>query len=334
MSKKNAVNYSNVTSETPMTVGDYTEIVQMKFNVPNVLEGNLMDAHFLHYSPMARKVREVFLQEGFRFEILSDPAQMNYFWMGGLFTLVYMYDRQTVYYHRNSDAVEKLLQEFPHLRSSPLELVVNNMETPGNKILHESLHFINFKEFLGARLARYRADMTASELQSWILDYLAIESVVLTVEFLASIVPPSQIGTFARISSCNFVAHYPEDYETVLAFGVKKNGARMTAELMYLGYLAANLHPTAKECPPDVLEFFLDRCADAELVRRITTRTFQLNVNFRTVANPVHFLSLGFEGDYLKVLAEMDWKTVLMSPQVYRVFEFNFDLFLKETLVV
>jgi hypothetical protein len=92
-----------------VTVGDYVDIVNLKFDVANQLDGNLMDPHFLNCSPIARRVRQAYLDQGFSFKMLQDPTEMNYFWMCGMYSLVYMYKRKIVCYHKNDDSVSKLV---------------------------------------------------------------------------------------------------------------------------------------------------------------------------------------------------------------------------------
>lgn len=115
-----------------MTVGEYLDMVQMQFDVPNVLSGNVLDAHFLYYSPIARKIRDAVLKEGFQFKQLQSQDEINFFSTSGVFVLNYMYERRTVFYHKNDDAMANLVRMYPQFKNSPMQTVGAVMDIPAS----------------------------------------------------------------------------------------------------------------------------------------------------------------------------------------------------------
>lgn len=317
-----------------MTVGEYLDMVQMQMNVSNTLPGNLLDAHFLYYSPIAKKIRETVLKEGFQFKQLRDPDEMNFFWMSGVFVLNYMYERRTIFYHKNDEAMANLVRLYPQFRNSPMQTVGVVMDIPGNKTVHEGLHMLNFKKFFGEKLPGFTSDQTLQQQGETMMKYLVIESVVLTVEFLSSLVPNIPVSRIAAMMGCNHAAHYPEDFSTLLGLGAKSHGAHVTFEILFYSYLGANLYPNEERPPQALFEKLVAQYRDAELVRKVLEIAFRLSVRFRATSNPLYFASMGFEGDYNSVASTLDWDWVAGHELTREVMRYNYDEFLKDTFFV
>jgi hypothetical protein len=209
------------------------------------------------------------------------------------------------------------------------------METPGNKILHESLHFINFKKFFGENLPEYDEHQSVNDKKIWVLKYLAIEAAVLAVEFLASVVPNNITSALAAKISCNTAAQYPHDYTTVLEQGLQKQGAYATARILYDCYLAANMNVHDINNPPaDFLNRLSAKYGDKDFVESIAKLTFSLNINFRSITNPLHFMCLKHGGDFLALIDGMSIFETNHNDLITQIFDFNYHLILKDVFTI
>lgn len=307
-----------------ITCADFLEMARLRFNVENSLPDNLFDSHFLNCSPIARNVRKKFLEAGFEFKLLSSRTEINQFNMTGFFTLPLMYKRHAIFYHQNLEALELLIQEYPHFAKHPLNMIVPRIEHSGNKIMHESIHFLNFKEYFGISYYDFSKDFTYLETVRWLLTHLSIESSVLAAEIMATLVSQSTVNDYARYVSCHQVAQYPDDYKLFLVDCFQALGLEQTYLLLCYSYMAANMFPDEKGLSEKNENLLIEKFGHADLVRQVLKRTMKLTVSFTGAANRMYFFSLGHEGDYFELLKSIEWETVIKYPKVKEIFEFNF----------
>lgn len=316
-----------------LSFGAFLDLHRKHPPVENALEKSLFDAHFLSCSPLASRARRLFLEAGFKFKIPEASEEMSCFGFNSAYTLPLMYAAKTIYYRSNTAILESINEKFPHFEKYSVRYIVPNFEKEGNKIFHETVHFLNFKKFFGETYFDYRESFADAETVDWLLIHLAIESSVLAVELLSTVVSPGVANDYARHLSSHQVAEFPKDYDIILKEGFGKMGARQTYQMLCYGFLAANLFPSETSLDEGRFAVLNDVFKNPTWVADILERCMKLNPWFRTVANSRYFLSLRYEKDYDELLKSVSWPQATVNPKVIEIFEFNFETLIKPEFV-
>jgi hypothetical protein len=312
--------------ENQISLQSAIELHESSKNWPEALENCFLDGHFLKISPIARKVRAAFLKENFSFEIISENKLQDLFYQKFIFLLPYQKRKEKLYYYDTSSAVYAVQQKLPHALKQPAAKVLATYLS--SKLLHESLHLLNFKHFFSNKWPyEYNQNFTESQERNWVLSHVTIEACVLSLEVMSTLVKPEPNNLFTTRWSCHQMASYPKEY-LVLENAIAKLGLAQTFECLLKTFLAINLRPLAKSLTAEEVNLVFPDALQSKEMLELIKRGQKLGDGFRNYSNTRYFTSLGLIKKYTDVVSDFKLDEVLGLEIVKDITNYNFSKYI------
>lgn len=298
-------------------------------NDPMALPKSLCDGLFLSLSPIARQVRQEFLNSKFKFKLPDSGLEKDLLYQNHIFVLPLQFQKEELYYKNNVDTYLKLIDVYPSLKSIDIRLAVPlGAAHIENKLLHESIHLLTFEEIFNEKTYHFNENFSAEETHQWLISHLATEASVLAIELMSTLVTPSYENIYIINLSCHQTADYPRDYKTLLAFS-KEFGMQRLYRILARGFLAANLLPRIKSLDKEQTDLICEDLSENAFALPVCKRSQSLGDAFRIGSNTRYFTTLGYFRPYEETVLEKPLKDHLELPIVQKIFALNEQRFLK-----
>ena len=287
------------------------------------LADSFLEGYFLSISPIARKVRQVFLNK-FSFTSVSTAKNISYYYQNSIFILPELFYKGTVYYTNQTDPLKKVISENKPV-GNLFGLSFQNLLV-SNKLLHESLHLLFFEDLFKDKLSfKYSEAYSPANESDWILKHLATESAVLALELLASLVEYRSENLWTTKIHTHQHAESQIEFET-LGVLISKYGIEVVFEMLVKIFNFKNLRPHDSDdlCLIRLLKIHSSPIfLESDFINLFNM--VYLGSVFRRYSNGRYFYSLGFLKPYTEWLDLQDSEALINSATVQRIIDLGLN---------